>query len=77
MSNLSETLGIDQLFKKYPNEYLNERHELLPEILSYINILIAILTIVFVICANNFVTKERKQEFALDMILGMEKNIFA
>ncbi|WP_233681547.1 FtsX-like permease family protein [Macrococcoides caseolyticum] len=55
------------------NDYIQKRHEDLPQILMYANILIGILTIVFIIYANRFVMKQRKQEFALHMVLGLEK----
>ncbi|WP_414045040.1 FtsX-like permease family protein [Macrococcus equi] len=55
------------------NDYIQKRHENLPQILMYANILIGILTVVFIIYANRFVMKQRKQEFALHMVLGLEK----
>ena len=55
------------------NEYIRTRHAELPQVLSFANVLVALLVVVFIIYANRFVMKQRKQEFALNMILGMEK----
>ncbi|GGB06843.1 FtsX-like permease family protein [Macrococcus hajekii] len=55
------------------NEYIQERHENLPQLIGYANVLTSILTVVFIIYANRFVMKQRKKEFALNTILGMEK----
>lgn len=55
------------------NDYIQKRHETLPMLISYANIIAGILTVIFVIYANHFVMKQRKQEFALHMILGLEK----
>lgn len=55
------------------NDYIQKRHATLPMLISYANILVGLLTIIFVIYANRFVMKQRKQEFALNMILGLEK----
>lgn len=55
------------------NEYIQKRHENLPQLLVYANILVGILTVVFIIYANRFLMKQRKQEFALNMVLGLEK----
>ncbi|MEE1107022.1 FtsX-like permease family protein [Macrococcoides canis] len=55
------------------NEYIQKRHANLPQLLVYSNVLVGILTVVFIIYANRFVMKQRKQEFALNMVLGLEK----
>lgn len=55
------------------NEYIQKRHADLPQLLVYSNILVGLLTVVFIIYANRFVMKQRKQEFALNMVLGLEK----
>ncbi|PKE35117.1 ABC transporter permease [Macrococcoides caseolyticum] len=55
------------------NDYIQKRHETLPMLISYANIIAGILTVIFVLYANHFVMKQRKQEFALHMILGLEK----
>ncbi|WP_414044079.1 FtsX-like permease family protein [Macrococcus sp. EM39E] len=55
------------------NEYIQKRHADLPQLLVYSNILVGILTVVFIIYANRFVMKQRRQEFALNMVLGLEK----
>ncbi|KAA1040334.1 ABC transporter permease [Macrococcus equipercicus] len=55
------------------NDFIKQRHASLPLILKYANIMTTLLAAVFVIYANRFVMKQRKQEFALNMVLGMEK----
>lgn len=55
------------------NDYIQHRHGTLPMLIGYANILIGLLTVIFIIYANRFVMKQRRQEFALDMILGLEK----
>ncbi|UBH13433.1 ABC transporter permease [Macrococcus armenti] len=55
------------------NEYIQKRHENLPSLIMYANILVGLLSVIFIIYANRFVMKQRKQEFALHMILGLEK----
>lgn len=55
------------------NDYIQHRHKDLPQLLIYSNILIGILTVIFIIYANHFVMKQRKKEFALNMVLGLEK----
>lgn len=55
------------------NDYIQKRHADLPQLLVYSNILVGILTVVFIIYANRFVMKQRRQEFALNMVLGLEK----
>lgn len=55
------------------NDYIQKRHADLPQLLVYSNILVGLLTVVFIIYANRFVMKQRKQEFALNMVLGLEK----
>lgn len=55
------------------NDYIQKRHADLPQLLVYSNILVGLLTVVFIIYANRFVMKQRRQEFALNMILGLEK----
>lgn len=55
------------------NDYIQKRHRNLPQLIGYANVLASILTVVFVVYANRFVMKQRKKEFALNTILGMEK----
>lgn len=55
------------------NDYIQHRHSSLPTILIYANIIIGLLTVTFVLYANRFVMKQRKQAFALNMVLGLEK----
>lgn len=55
------------------NDYIQKRHRNLPQLIGYANVLTSLLTVVFVVYANRFVMKQRKKEFALNTILGMEK----
>lgn len=55
------------------NDYIQERHSNLPSLMTFSNVIAGILVVVFVIYANQFVFKQRKKEFALNSILGMEK----
>ncbi|PTG60820.1 hypothetical protein BU691_01380 [Staphylococcus chromogenes] len=55
------------------NDYILERHPDLPLFLKTINVILMILTSIFIIYANSFIMKRRRQEYALQMVLGLEK----
>lgn len=55
------------------NEYIQERNPDLPSLITFSNVLAGILVVVFNVYANQFVFKQRRKEFALNSILGMEK----
>lgn len=55
------------------NDYIAHRHEYLPGFLMYINVIIMILSVIFIIYANSFIMKRRRKEYALQMVLGLEK----
>ena len=55
------------------NDYLIERNEFLPKLMKYANVIVGLLVLIFVIYAHNFVIKRRKKEFAINLVLGMEK----
>ena len=55
------------------NDYILERHPDLPLFLKVINVILMILTSIFIIYANRFIMKRRRQEYALQMVLGLEK----
>ena len=55
------------------NEYVNKRHEMLPMLIKIAIILVTALTMIFVLYANNFYHKQRRKEFGLYTVLGLEK----
>lgn len=55
------------------NDYIVRRHGLLPGLLMYVNVIIMILSVIFIIYANSFIMKRRRKEYALQMVLGLEK----
>lgn len=55
------------------NTYTQKHNSFLPLFAILGNVLMSMLTLIFVVYANNFVIKRRQREFALYMILGMEK----
>lgn len=55
------------------NDYILERHPDLPLFLKTINVILMILTSIFIIYSNSFIMKRRRQEYALQMVLGLEK----
>ncbi|CAM4232733.1 Putative hemin transport system permease protein HrtB [Abyssicoccus albus] len=55
------------------NDYINTRHKDLPQLMMYANVLVTILSVIFILYASQFVMKQRKKEFALNMVLGLEK----
>lgn len=55
------------------NDYILERHKDLPSLLKFVNAILMILTCVFIIYANGFIMKRRRKEYALQMVLGLEK----
>lgn len=71
---VSVMFGLEYIFLSLIfNDYLNERSSDLIEIMIYANVLVGMLVLIFVIYAYNFVIKRRKKEFAINMVLGMEK----
>ncbi|MCG3402156.1 ABC transporter permease [Staphylococcus massiliensis] len=55
------------------NDYLQQRHENLPMLMRFSSVIVTLLVLIFVLYAHRFVMKQRKQEFALNMTLGMER----
>ncbi|WP_083317410.1 FtsX-like permease family protein [Aerococcus sp. HMSC035B07] len=55
------------------NDYVRERHAILPTIMGNGAIIGGFFTILFVIYADNFYQKQRKQELGIYNILGLEK----
>lgn len=55
------------------NTYTQKNNSFLPVFAIIGNVLMSMLTLIFVVYANNFVIKRRQREFAVYMILGMEK----
>ena len=74
ISVISILFGIEYiLLSLTTNMYLNEHHPEL-EISAMIGIVfMTMLLFIFLIYANHFVMNRRKKEFALNMVLGMEK----
>lgn len=54
------------------NEYVQHRHEILVMIMTIGSILGALLSIIFILYANSFYQKQRRQEFGLYSVLGLE-----
>jgi len=54
------------------NDYIQKRHSELPLFIRYANVLIGFLSVIFIIYANRFVIRQRRQEFAVNRVLGME-----
>ncbi|NHM92658.1 MULTISPECIES: FtsX-like permease family protein [Staphylococcus] len=70
----SMMLGLEYiLLSIINNDYIAHRHEYLPELLMYINVIIMILSVIFIIYANSFIMKRRRKEYALQIVLGLEK----
>lgn len=55
------------------NDYIHRHSETLVYFFYIANTFIFLLTIVFVLYANRFMMRHREREFAMNMILGMEK----
>ncbi|MEY8371327.1 ABC transporter permease [Aerococcaceae bacterium 50-4] len=55
------------------NEFVRERHSTLPSIMAFALFLSTILITIFTIYANNFIQKQRRQEYGLYTVLGLER----
>lgn len=58
------------------NAYVQRRSQLLPIFIGIGNFFMSVLGLIFILYANRFMMKRRQQEFAMNMILGMEKKHF-
>ena len=61
------------LFSLFNNEFLEKRSDTTKLISVAGDFFVSLLLIIFILYANRFVMKQRKKEFALNIILGMEK----
>ncbi|CAM3175985.1 hypothetical protein CD039_06575 [Staphylococcus argensis] len=61
------------LFSLFNNEFLENRSDTTKLIAVAGDFFVSVLLIIFILYANRFVMKQRKKEFALNIILGMEK----
>ena len=55
------------------NDYVQERHKTLPQIIAIGAAIMVLLVFIFVFFANHYVHKQRGKEQALYMVLGLEK----
>lgn len=55
------------------NEFVRERHTSLPSIMAFALFLSTSLITIFTIYANNFIQKQRRQEYGLYTVLGLER----
>lgn len=55
------------------NDDVRRHHSVLPYFIYIGNAFMSIFIVIFVLYANRFVMRHRQHEFALNMILGMEK----
>lgn len=55
------------------NEFVRERHATLPTIMAFARFLSTILITIFTIYANNFIQKQRRLEYGLYTVLGLER----
>ncbi|WP_262855743.1 ABC transporter permease [Staphylococcus marylandisciuri] len=55
------------------NKFLQERNEVIRAYAGIGDFFVSVLIIVFILYANRFVMRRRRKEFALNIILGMEK----
>ena len=71
---VSIMFGIEYILISITQNTYTQRHSVtLPLFAVLGNVLMSMLTLIFVVYANNFVIKRRQREFAVYMILGMEK----
>ncbi|WP_353304901.1 ABC transporter permease [Staphylococcus capitis] len=71
---VSIMFGIEYILISITQNTYTQRHSAtLPLFAVLGNVLMSMLTLIFVVYANNFVIKRRQREFAVYMILGMEK----
>lgn len=61
------------VFSLINNQYVQTRHEVLPTIMTFAAIVLVVLSLVFMLYANNFIMKQRYKEFGLYSVLGLEK----
>ncbi|MCY1570141.1 ABC transporter permease [Staphylococcus pettenkoferi] len=61
------------LFSLFNNEFLEKKSDTTKLIAVAGDFFVSLLLIIFILYANRFVMKQRKKEFALNIILGMEK----
>lgn len=54
------------------NEYVQTRHAQLPTIIIIGVFFTSLLAVIFILYANNFIQRQRRMEFALYMVLGLE-----
>jgi len=60
------------MFSLISNEYVQTRHSVLPTIIAMGIFFSSLLAIIFIIYANNFIQRQRRKEFALYTVLGLE-----
>lgn len=71
---VSIMFGIEYILISITQNTYTQRHSVtLPLFAVLGNVLMSMLMLIFVVYANNFVIKRRQREFAVYMILGMEK----